>query len=80
MKILFHGRLADVLGREMELPAETGCSIAELRERIAEHRPSAAGPILSQRIRACIGDTIVAEDHIVAPGEQVEFFPPVSGG
>lgn len=79
MKILFHGRLADLLGREVELPA-AACTIAQLRERIAVAHPRAAEPVRSKRVRACIGDAIVAESHVVGAGEQVEFFPPVSGG
>jgi molybdopterin converting factor small subunit len=80
MRILFYGRLAEVMGRELELSAQQRCSIAELRERIAAERPEAAEPMLNKRVRACIGDAIVGENHIVAPGEHVEFFPPVSGG
>lgn len=80
MKILFYGKLADVVGRELELPAEPGCSIAELRELIAVEHPEVAEPVRNKRVRACIGDAIVPENHVVGPGEQVEFFPPVSGG
>lgn len=80
MRILFYGRLADVLGRELKLAVEGACSIADLRERIASQHPEAAEPIRSKRVRACIGDSIVSESHVFRPGEEVEFFPPVSGG
>jgi molybdopterin synthase sulfur carrier subunit len=32
------------------------------------------------RIRACINETIVANDAMVRPGDRVALFPPVSGG
>ena len=80
MKILFYGRLAEIMGREVDLPASPSCSIAQLRERIAAENPDAAEPLLNKRVRACIGDSIVTENRLVGHGEQVEFFPPVSGG
>ena len=80
MKVLFYGRLADVFGRELELAAPSDCSIAELRSQVAAKRPNAAEALQNMRVRACIGDSIVPEDRTVAPGDVVEFFPPVSGG
>ena len=79
MKVLFYGRLADVLGSELDVPVSQECSIAELRDRIADQHPAAAA-LQNTRVRACIDDTIVPESHRVAPGAHVEFFPPVSGG
>lgn len=80
MKVLFYGRLADVLGRQMDLPIDGGCTVAELRRRVAESRPAAAGPLRDKRVRACVGDTIVSDQYVVGADDQVEFFPPVSGG
>lgn len=80
MKIHFYGRLADVLGREMEVSIDRPCPVTELRALIAETRPEAAEPLRGKRVRACIGDSVVNEDHIVVPGDTVEFLPPVSGG
>lgn len=80
MKIIFHGRLADLLGREMELASAGPCSIAELRLRIAEAQPAAADVLAGKRVRACVGDAFVDDDHLAKPGDEVEFLPPVSGG
>ena len=71
MRILFFGRLADSFGRTVELDAPSRCTIAELRALLALGDTS---------VRACVGDTVVAEDFAVEPGQQVEFWPPVSGG
>ncbi len=79
-RILFHGRLADVLGRDLEIATSQGCSIAELRTRIASHYPHAADALCNSRVRACVGDSIVADSYRIAPGDQVEFLAPVSGG
>lgn len=80
MKILLYGKLADVLGREVELAAAAGCTIAQLRDRIAIDFPQAAELFRSNRVRACVGDSFVDDGYVVQAGEQVEFFPPVSGG
>lgn len=81
MNLRFFGRLADLLGREMriDLPGESP-SIAEVRSLLAERHPAAREQILSPRVRACVGDVIVADCHRVGAGQEIEFFPPVSGG
>lgn len=79
MRIRFFGRLADALGGEVELPVAGSCTLAELRDRLASDYPQAARA-LDSRTRACIADRFVTDDHVVRPGESVEFIPPVSGG
>ena len=79
MKVEFFGRLAEAIGTSVEIEVREPCSIAELRERLARTYPSAAGA-LERRTRACVGDTIVADTHLVDPGDVVGFLPPVSGG
>ena len=81
MKVLLFGRLADRVGRQVDIEvAGSGCSVAELRELLAEHHPALADGIRSRRVRACVGDCIVSEEHRLDGHAAVEFFPPVSGG
>lgn len=81
MDVRFYGRLADIIGRVARFDvAEHGCSLGEIRARIAADYPEARDQILSSRVRACVGDTIVADDHRLRASDAVEFFPPVSGG
>ncbi len=78
---MFYGRLADVIGREIELDVPAGVStVRDLRGMVAALYPSAAGDLERPRLRACIGDTIVSDDFPLAGVEAVEFFPPLSGG
>jgi molybdopterin converting factor small subunit len=79
MKVTFYGKLADMLGRELDLAVETPCTIAGLRERIFAAFPAAL-PLRDKRVRACIGGAIVRDDHPVTPTDEVEFLAPVSGG
>ena len=62
------------------MAAEQGESVAQLRRRLARLHPSAADDLLSPRVRACVGDAIVAEDFVPGAGDKVEFLPPLSGG
>ena len=81
MKILFFGGLAESLGRELELDVpDAGCTVAELRQRLADAMPQAAGKLASSRARACIDQAIVAETARVLPGHEIAFVPPLSGG
>lgn len=79
MKIRFYGRLADSLGRELELEVPGGCSVIELRRLLSDEFPDAAD-VFQRQVRACVGDTMVADTHVLRASDQVEFFPPVSGG
>lgn len=78
--VIMHGRLADILGRDVEIAVPPHCSIAGLRRRIAAEHPDAAEAMLSGRVRVCVADAIVSDRYRLAPGDTVEFLPPVSGG
>ena len=80
MKVLFHGRLAEAIGPELDLETGPGCSVAELRDRLIAEHPEAEQPLRSRRARACIGDAMVHDDYVVRASDTVEFLPPVSGG
>ena len=81
MDVIFYGRLADRVGRQVHLSVPGGgCTVAELRQRIAEEHPTIADDLLGPAVRACVADEIVPESAIVSADQSVEFFPPVSGG
>jgi len=77
MKILFFGRLGETIGREIDfdLPAG-GCTIAELRAKLAE----AHGDLGAATVRACIDREIAPESARILPEQEVAFIPPLSGG
>ena len=81
MKVRFFGGMGERIGREAEvdLPA-AGCTIAELRRRLAQLHPTAETELLGPRLRASVDDSIAGEDQIVREGSEVAFFPPLSGG
>lgn len=80
MKVTFYGRLADAIGPEVDLQADPGLSIAEVRRLLMADHAAAAATLASSRSMACVGGSIVGDEHVIAEGEQVAFLPPVSGG
>ena len=80
MTVHFFGKLGDMIGREVEVEAPAGCTVAELRALLARLHPHAGEELASPSLRAAIGDALVAEDCAVPAGGAVEFFPPLSGG
>lgn len=81
MRVCFFGKMGEAIGREVEIeiPGSAG-TVAGLRGLLAEHYPDAADALTDLGLKACIADAIVNDDHPIAGVEQVEFFPPLSGG
>ena len=80
MRISFYGRLAETIGRDIELDTDRAFAVSEVRARLAELFPHASNDLASPRVRACVGDSMVPDSFIVAPGESVDILAPLSGG
>jgi len=79
LKVLFYGRLGDVVGHELHVDAAS-CSIEQLRRRIIADHPHAQEVLMNKRARVYVGDVLVGDDHMVGATDCVEFLAPVSGG
>ncbi len=81
--ILFFASLREALGREREaadLP-ETVRTIGDLRQWLAARGGAWATALSPERaVRAARNHTMVGADASLAPGDEVAFFPPVTGG
>lgn len=80
MKVTFYGKLAGLLGAQVDYPIEQGCTVAALRSRIAEDYPELGRSLEDRRVRACVGKALVADDYPLTGAEDIEFLAPVSGG
>lgn len=78
MKVLLYGRLAEAIGAQVELAVAAGCSVGEVRSRLAAGHPAVADTL--GRSRAFLAHSFVADEQIVGDSDQIEFLPPVSGG
>jgi len=80
VRILFYGRLAESIGREVDVDIAAPCAIADVRMRLADLFPHASIDLGSPRVRTCVGDRIVPDSFVVAPDEVVDILAPLSGG
>lgn len=80
-RFFFGGRLSDLAGSdtaERALPEDV-TDTAALR-RWADGTFHGDGAFSARWVRIAINDEIVAEPHAVSDGDEIGFFPPVSGG
>lgn len=81
VRVLFFGSLAEVMGREqiVALP-ERGCSLSQLRRRIAGLAEGGRKALLRSDVRGSIDQVIVPDTARVHRGCEVAFLPIFSGG
>jgi molybdopterin converting factor small subunit len=80
VKIVLYGRLADSLGRELQMDVGGSCTISAIKERIIRDHPVAAETLMKRSSRAVVGGSLVSDDLVVSREETIEFLPPLSGG
>lgn len=81
VKVVFYGRLADLMGREREAPLEgAGTSVGALMRRIAESDAGFAAALAAMRVQYAVNDAIVTPDAKLMVGDEVAVLPPFSGG
>lgn len=77
--VRFFARLKDIVGTsELEIPLETETTARAIFDRLAETHP-AIRPFASSLLVA-VNQEYRGWDEAVGPGDEVAFFPPVSGG
>lgn len=81
--VLYFARLREVLGRDSEevpLPANSR-SISALRERLRDRGGAWEAELAPARpVRVALNQEMVGGDAVLANGDEVAFFPPVTGG
>jgi molybdopterin converting factor small subunit len=80
-EILLFGSLAERFGERLrsDLP-EGGCTISELRAMLGAGDPALATALFQPGTRASADQQIVREEERVFPGQEIAFFPVLSGG
>jgi molybdopterin synthase sulfur carrier subunit len=74
------GRLADPLGPNVTLHLGTPATVATILTRLAVTYPALNEVMRATRIHMAIDEQLTGEDAIIAPGQRLALFPPVSGG
>lgn len=83
MRVLYFAWVRQRIGlaEEEVAPPETVRDIAGLIAWLSARSPGHAGAFANPRtIRAAVNQDFAGPDHPVAAGDEIAFFPPVTGG
>lgn len=79
VKVLFFARHREQMGcAELAIPLAETISLAELKQLIVRQYPAFAS--LRQPIMAAVNQDFADDDRLVQAGDEIAFFPPVTGG
>lgn len=76
VRLRFFASLRERLGEGEERAVRPGTTAGALLEALLSERPE----IGRVRIRIAVNERYVEAEHVLADGDEVAFFPPVSGG
>lgn len=77
--VLFFARLRESLPQaELTLPWSSAGTVEELRQAILGQ--GEAWSAMNDNLLSAVNQTLVSDDALVKPGDEVAFFPPVTGG
>jgi molybdopterin synthase sulfur carrier subunit len=82
MRVVYCGRLQDAAGlrwTEVAPPPEVATTHA-LRDWLTREDPGLRSALLDPSVRIVVNDEVVPGDRPLAPGDEIAFMPPVSGG
>ncbi|AMH18630.1 MoaD family molybdenum cofactor biosynthesis protein [Hafnia paralvei ATCC 29927] len=79
IKVLFFAQVRELTGSD-ELSCEVYPTVEALRTALAERGDKWALALESGKLLAAVNQTLVEFSHPLSSGDEVAFFPPVTGG
>ena len=79
IKVLFFAQVRELTGSD-ELSCEVYPTVEALRTAVAERGDKWALALESGKLLAAVNQTLVEFSHPLSSGDEVAFFPPVTGG
>ncbi len=80
IKVLFFAQTRELVGiDEMDVPAEFE-TVEALRAHLANQEGKWDLALESGKLLAAVNQSIVPLEHALSDGDEVAFFPPVTGG
>lgn len=81
IKVLFFARLREQLDcAELQLAADHVTDVNALRRKLLEHHPGWQEFLVNRQILVAVNQTLAKDDCMINDGDEVAFFPPVTGG
>ena len=77
--VRFFGSLREAAGEQIMVAA--GATVAALKAQLCQQLPaSAREAVFALGVQVAVNQVLVADDAAIAPGDEVAFLPPVTGG
>ncbi|MCJ2377220.1 molybdopterin synthase sulfur carrier subunit [Vibrio sp. ZSDZ34] len=80
IKVLFFAQTRELIGQDSIELDEDFASVDAIREHLAKREGKWALALESGKLLAAVNQAIVPLDSAVNHGDEVAFFPPVTGG
>lgn len=81
IKVLFFGQLKEQLDcKETTIEIDSQITIAEIKQHLSERSDKWASLLADGKVLAAINHTMSSSHDVVNQGDEVAFFPPVTGG
>lgn len=82
VNIVFFASLRETLGVEsVDLPIPEPSRVSVIITRlVAQHSPDWLEILTAENIRIAVNQDMINDDILVSDGDEVAFFPPVTGG
>ena len=81
IKVTFFAALREQLNcSELELMSEQCLTVAQVKKAIVEQHPHWQSVLENASLLSAVNHDMVNAEHLVNTGDEVAFFPPVTGG
>lgn len=80
IKVLFFAHLKERLGCDSLMLKAAPATVAQVRQQILEMHPKWREDFESLAKLSAVNQTICDDNQLVETGDEVAFFPPVTGG
>ena len=82
LEVLFFARIREQLGVDrLAIPLAEPMTVADLLQQLVdEHGKNWADILLAKNVVKAVNQQVIKADHVLTDGDEVAFFPPVTGG
>ncbi len=80
INVLFFAQIRELVGTGSVTMTEEYATVEALRAALASKGDRWALALESGKVLSAVNQTLVAMQHELKPGDEVAFFPPVTGG
>lgn len=79
--VLFFAQLREQLNTErVQYQGQTPCTMLDIIKQLSTDNPTWEPVLTADRLMMACNQDLVGRDHVVQTGDEIAFFPPVTGG